>query len=331
MADNIPDNPRLITFGEAQQRYAGGCRVIDLGIITNADVFAANNYLELVPYVAGRFIKEVWFESEGWEVWNEALFLFTPNTNVFGSGYALVQQNGDPSDTSALIYAGSGVIHYAGASPGGGYLQSGIGMISDCGPLYATMSSQSGTGKFFPFLTWQPNTKYAVNAHVYGDNDGNLYNCTVGGTSGTAGPPPTDDGTVTWEPEEWTPGGAIHAKALIYDTTDDSCTFPATIEFVQQPTDVVAGEIITPAVTVRLLDQNGDPYAKAQLTVLIEILGAGTLGGSKDRQINTTTGIATFNNLTITEDSTSYTLVATCIDTANVARVISDPFDVTAP
>ncbi len=328
MHDNIPDNPRLITFAEAQQRYGS---VIDLGLITNADVFAANNYVELIPYQAGRFVKEVWFEAEGFAEWGESLVISTPNTKglATGSGYANAIQGNDPKDTSGLINNGSGVILVGQLSPGAGVLQSGTGMIADCGPLYATLPVASPNGLFQPFLTWQANTKYAVNDIVYGD-DGNIYHCTAGGTSGTAGPPPTDDGTVTWELEEWISGGAIRAKALIYDDPTSPCTFPATIEFVQQPTDVVAEATITPAVTVRLLDNNGNPYAKFPVNIMVQILGAGTLGGTKSNNINTTTGIATFNDLAITEVATGYTLVATCIDTANIARVISDPFDVTA-
>ncbi len=313
-------------------------RIIDLSLITAADIIAANNYLELIPYLAGRFIKEVWFEADGYYPatgFSKDITLFTPNTNPLSSGYANVFAQDDPRDTDTIIEDGSGVILYRQGPPNSGSLQSGPGMISDCGPLYATIKFDADGGglgeRFTPFLAWSPNTVYAKSDTVTGSND-HLYFATTGGTSGTGTSPADDDGTVTWSDQgAFTDfsDGAIRAKALVYDSPDSPCTYPAALEFLQQPTDAVAEATITPVITVRLKDQNGDPYNKYTTDIMVQIYGTGTLVGTAANGIfPTSTGFATFNDLSITEPGT-YRLIARWTEGPNVPRVLSDPFEIT--
>jgi polygalacturonase len=74
---------------------------------------------------------------------------------------------------------------------------------------------------------------------------------------------------------------------------------PASLAFVQQPSDTVAGQVITPNVTVQLVDRYGNNSPSNGITVyLFMTSGSGTLDG-----INTvdtdTTGLATLTDLTI--------------------------------
>ncbi len=89
-------------------------------------------------------------------------------------------------------------------------------------------------------------------------------------------------------------------------TSDLSSAFAITaaresqLAFVQQPTDAVAGQDISPAVTVQLRDSLGNDVAKAGVTVAIALAAgsAGTLSGST-LQLTDASGLASFSNLSI--------------------------------
>ncbi len=89
-------------------------------------------------------------------------------------------------------------------------------------------------------------------------------------------------------------------------TSDLSSAFAITaaresqLAFVQQPTDAVAGQHISPAVTVQLRDSLGNDVAKAGVTVAIALTpgSAGTLSGST-LQLTDASGLASFSNLSI--------------------------------
>ena len=100
------------------------------------------------------------------------------------------------------------------------------------------------------------------------------------------------------------------------------------IAFVQQPTDADVNATISPAVTVQLLDVNGNLVTTATDSVTLSIStnpGGGTLGGTVS--VNAVNGVATFNDLSIDAAGTGYTLDASVIGLTNVT---SDPFTITA-
>src|SRR5206468_11177910 len=70
-----------------------------------------------------------------------------------------------------------------------------------------------------------------------------------------------------------------------------------TVTFVQQPTDAVAGQTVTPAVTVRAQDSFGNNVPSASVAMSL-VSGTGTLTGTTPRSTDTS-GIATFDNLSI--------------------------------
>jgi len=84
----------------------------------------------------------------------------------------------------------------------------------------------------------------------------------------------------------------------------------AQLTFTVQPTDVVAGEAITPAIEVVIHDANGNVVDNAMVTVAIGTNpSGGTLSGTAT--VNAAGGVASFTDLTIDQVGIGYTLVAT--------------------
>jgi hypothetical protein len=103
---------------------------------------------------------------------------------------------------------------------------------------------------------------------------------------------------------------------------------PTQIVFVQQPTNVSAGSAITPSITVRLLDANGQPVNKTGVSITLAMgnnPGSGALSGTVTRATNSS-GIATFSGLSINNAGTSYTLV---VSSTGLSGATSNSFNVT--
>jgi hypothetical protein len=83
--------------------------------------------------------------------------------------------------------------------------------------------------------------------------------------------------------------------------------------YLQQPTNTVAGSTITPSVTVQVEDANGNvEVGDTTTTVTLAIgtnPGGGTLSGTATQTASS--GVATFNDLSINKTGTGYTLNAT--------------------
>ena len=95
------------------------------------------------------------------------------------------------------------------------------------------------------------------------------------------------------------------------------------VTFVQRPTDTVAGQNITPAVTVRAQDSFGNNVSGASV-VISKTSGTGTLSGTLTQTTNSN-GVATFANLSIN-------LIGAKVLTAtsNAKTTASDSFSITA-
>ena len=99
------------------------------------------------------------------------------------------------------------------------------------------------------------------------------------------------------------------------------------LAFGQQPTDVVSGAAITPAVTVRVTDANGNLITGATTSITLALganPGGGTLGGTLT--VSATGGIATFAGLSIDNAAAGYTLAASA---GGLSGATSTAFDVT--
>jgi hypothetical protein len=104
---------------------------------------------------------------------------------------------------------------------------------------------------------------------------------------------------------------------------------PDHLAFGQQPTDVKSGIAIAPAVTVQVLDSDGN-LVPDPVNVTVSLSGGdpnATLGGTTTQA--TSGGVATFSDLTVDKVGTSYVLTASLPDFSAVQPLASDPFDVT--
>src|SRR5690606_31857405 len=87
---------------------------------------------------------------------------------------------------------------------------------------------------------------------------------------------------------------------------------PVALAFSAQPSNVLAGLPVTPALTVALLDRKGNVSPEAEHTVTLELdnnPGNATLIGS--RSVPTEAGVATFTDVKLDKAGTGYTLRAT--------------------
>jgi Ca2+-binding RTX toxin-like protein len=103
---------------------------------------------------------------------------------------------------------------------------------------------------------------------------------------------------------------------------------PTRLAFGVEPSAVVVGGAITPAVTVRLLTDGGDlSDSTAPVTIALAAdPGGATLGGALT--VNAVGGVATFADLTLDRVGSGYALRAT---SPGLAEAVSAPFDVTLP
>ncbi len=82
---------------------------------------------------------------------------------------------------------------------------------------------------------------------------------------------------------------------------------PTSLVFVQQPAVLeFVGIAIAPALTVKVLDQFGVTYVATSISITVSKIGSGsgTLTGTLIRSSSTSTGLATFDDLTFTNDGT---------------------------
>lgn len=110
------------------------------------------------------------------------------------------------------------------------------------------------------------------------------------------------------------------------------------VAFVQQPTNTVFNTAISPAVTVEVLETNNNLSAPNNTDVVdnvpitLTLNGSGTLGGTLTQ---TTSGVASFGDLTVSAPgtgdtlATSLTVTPSGITPAQTLTATSNPFDVT--
>jgi hypothetical protein len=101
---------------------------------------------------------------------------------------------------------------------------------------------------------------------------------------------------------------------------------PATLAFLQQPSNALTGATISPAVQVAVEDSNGNIVAAATNPVTLTLVGGTGLGGTLT--VAPQNGIATFSNLTVSNAGSGYTLSVT---SPSLTSATSTSFTITAP
>jgi len=104
---------------------------------------------------------------------------------------------------------------------------------------------------------------------------------------------------------------AANATGLTPATSNAFDVLGLRLAFAQQPTDAFEDAVIAPAVTVRIEDTNGNLQNLDGELIALAIgtnPAGGTLSGTATR--TTTAGVATFDNLSIDQAGTGYTVAA---------------------
>jgi hypothetical protein len=121
-----------------------------------------------------------------------------------------------------------------------------------------------------------------------------------------------------------TASGLTSAVSATFDVTPG----PATkVVYTQQPTAVVAGTALSPAVTVTVQDAGGNTVTSSNALITLAIgtnPGGGTLSGTVS--LNAINGVATFANVSINKTGTGYRLVAS---SSGLTSATSSTFNVT--
>jgi hypothetical protein len=118
-------------------------------------------------------------------------------------------------------------------------------------------------------------------------------------------------------------GNGLFFREDLHSTDLTLEAFLAQLVFQQQPTDTTAGQSISPAVTVAIVDPaTGTPIAFDNTdTVTVSLNGGGALGGTLTQTVSG--GVATFADLSITQAGTGNMLNA---DSAGLATATSSAF-----
>ncbi len=139
-------------------------------------------------------------------------------------------------------------------------------------------------------------------------------------------------------------GYRLNATSTPIQTSGQSNVFnvvvgPAVkLGFLAQPTNVSAGQAITPAIQVAIQDAGGNTVTTG-ITATISLQfgtnpASGVLTCGNNNQATTVSGVATFSNCTINSQGAGYSLVATAIAVAPniaLAPAQTNPFTVLAP
>ncbi len=199
----------------------------------------------------------------------------------------------------------------AGAGPTGSVTFSACGTAASCTVPVVPTAAGNNTGAAFATATLSTTFTTVGTQNItatFTTADGNYFSCTT----------------------------AVNTTTQICNFTALSLTVnsnvgpAAKLAFVQQPTNVVVGASITPAVTVAVEDANGNVVTTATNQVSIGIANnagpGGVLGGTATAiPVN---GVATFSTLNINKSGVGYTLMATSVPALTAAT--SSAFNVTA-
>ncbi len=314
--------PRNLTGGDGY--------TVDLGMINLRDAAINGASKPLVPYADGRLIKSVRFTPGGTRVITNVVdyYFVTPNT-AWNGGFACATTGYDT--LGILVDPTTEWTDIQGT-------KEKFSQILDTGPLVTGFGNLGDPTAYLGIGEWEAGKAYCIGTIII-DPAFHAQNVSTNGVTGSTIPEfsteggTTNDGSVVWQDLGFLPDEQIHAIAEVIEGISPMPPYPATLEWIAQPEDVVAGEPMGD-ITVILKDQRGDPYsfltAADGLNCNLAILGTGTLTASYD-DFDPVTGLATISGASIAEAGTGYVLRAIIQENSLCNPIFSDPFDVTAP
>ena len=150
---------------------------------------------------------------------------------------------------------------------------------------------------------------------------GDTFTVTYGGVTATS---TVGTSTFTTQTKQGSPAGS---PANISTSPSVTVQAASKLVFAQQPANTAAGASITPAVTVKVEDANGDLVNTSTASVTIAIgtnPSSGTLSGTLT--VNASGGVATFSGLSINNAGTNYALTAS---SSGLTSATSSAFNIT--
>ncbi len=128
-------------------------------------------------------------------------------------------------------------------------------------------------------------------------------------------------------------GSGFASEFLLGDFNSNDITIDVTfdeIRFTQQPSNTNLGEVMSPAVTVALTDENGNVDTDADGTdYTVGLTTTGSFDATATTSVDAASGVATFNNLVFDAEGSGIKLTTTDLDGWEWSNITSDGFDVT--
>jgi hypothetical protein len=135
-------------------------------------------------------------------------------------------------------------------------------------------------------------------------------------------------------PESKVVSAVVNGAVSIVETatvTVTPSTAPDHLVFRVQPSDTEENEVISPAVEVAILDQQGDVVTVSGIEIELELIREDGRDSNElrgDRRSETEDGIAVFPDLEVDRDDNGYRLRASARGMPELGTVDSSPFDI---
>jgi hypothetical protein len=153
--------------------------------------------------------------------------------------------------------------------------------------------------------------------------------------SGTTGADGVASGTLQSEvPESKVVSAVVNGAVPIVETATVTVTAnqgPDHLQFLVQPSDADEDEVISPAVEVAIVDQQGSVVTISGIEIEVELIrddGRDSKELKGDRVRDTEDGIAVFPDLEVNREDNGYRLRASARGRPELGSVESSPFDV---
>lgn len=306
-----------------------------IGTIKYANTISANNTVRQFVSQTGGTLVSLGHNLSSDGTGNLAATGDLPNTNPLLGPLA---NYGGTTSTLALL-PGSPAIDAGDTALAPAQDQRGISRVgaADIGAFESrgfTLAATSGSGQTvnvgatFAALTVTVSSAYSepvLNGHVTFSDPNSGPSATFGGSPATI----NASGQVTITPQANMLAGSyiLSAAASGGNTVGFSLTNhgPASLQFTQQPTNLVSGALIGPSVAVKILDETGALFS-TNATVSVAANGPGGFTGGSTTSVAAVNGVATFSNLSLAVAG-RYTIA---VSLANVPTLTSQIFETTA-
>ena len=342
-----------VRFAPTQvQSYSGNVSNASSGLVQNVSVSGAGVVPELIVNPSSLSFGNVELGTNSTQSYDVTGSNLTTNVAITApSGYQISTNQTSGYQNNISISPNNGNINqtiYVRFSPS--QAQSFSGDVSNASSGLTRNVSVSGTGVRLPEVTTgDPTNIRDVSATLNGtvtdigqpplSEHGFVWSTTQNptvdnnkenlGVKTSTGPISTDITGLSAGTQYYVRAYAISGSGVVYgNQISFTTTVPTKLVFSQQPSSTQAGQSITPAVEIQVLDQSDNLATGYSGNVTIAIgtnPGTATLEGTTTKAA--VNGVVTFNDLKISKSGIGYTLQVTA---TNLTPATSNAFDITA-